>query len=75
MKYLGLAVPRAVGGESQIQNSSGHAGEGEKGGRGMAVAKASGDIFVSVWGCQNLEHGLFYLEGRKPLTTVHAACP
>lgn len=68
---MGLAVPQAVGSASLIQNSSGHAVEGEQeGGVEMASAKASGDIFVSVWGCQNSEPGLFSLEGRKPLTAA-----
>lgn len=72
MKNLGLAVPGAVGGESLIQNSSGHAVDGEQEGREMTVAKASGDIFCLSLGMSKFRAWAILLGWEE--ATDHSKC-
>lgn len=66
-----MAVPRAVGGECLIQNSSGHTVEGEQGGKGSCKG-------FRRYSCLSLEISKFrawavLLGGEEVMTAVHAA--
>lgn len=71
MENLGLAVPRAVGGECLIQNSSGHTVEGEQSGEGSCKGFRRHSCLSL--GISKFRAWAILLGGEEVMTVVHAA--